>query len=203
MNTDKQGWLPIISAGLLLTFWIFFAVFLPMTEPYINWVMDDDWIWINTIGFIGSTLGILALYTIYFKIGSRGFLDRIALGLTIFGITILSSILFFESFILKGVALENKNLIDLNGSFYTFQPFKLASLIGGLLFSFGMTLLGVLMIKKRTFKRWSLLLLTIGSPLFGIVLVPGNLRLLGVLLYSIAFIAIGFQMLKRKNDNNT
>ena len=203
MNTDKQGWLPIISAGLLLTFWIFFAVFLPMTEPYINWVMDDDWIWINTLGFIGSALGILALYAIYFKIELRGFLDRIALGLAIFGITILTSILFFESFILKGIALENKNIIDLNGSFYVFQPFKLASLIGGLLFSFGMTLLGVLMIKKRTFKRWSLLLLTIGSPLFGIVLVPGNLRLLGVLLYSIAFIAIGFQMLKRKNDNNT
>ena len=203
MNNDKQGWLPITSASLLLTFWIFFAAFLPMKEPYINWVMDDDWIWINTLGFVGSTLGILSLFSIYLRINSRGLLERIAFGLSIFGIAVLTSILFFESFILKGIALENESLVDLNGSFYSFQPFKLVSLAGGIIFSAGMILLGFFMIKKKTFNRWSLILLIIGCPLFGIMLVPGNLRLLGVLLYSIAFISIGIQMLKRNNDNNT
>ena len=165
--------------------------------------MDDDWIWINTLGFIGSTLGILSLFSIYLTINTRGLLERVAFGLSIFGIAVLTSILFFESFILKGIAIENQALVDLSGSFYSFPPFKLASLAGGIIFSAGMMLLGVFMIKKKTFNRWSLILLIIGSPLFGIMLVPGNLRLLGVLLYSVAFIAIGVQMLKRDNDNNT
>ena len=198
MNKDKQGWLPIISASMLFIFWIFFAVFLPMTEPYINWVMDNDWIWVNTLGFTGSTLGIFSLYSIYYTIDSRKNLEAIAMGLSVFGIAILTSILFFESFILKGIALENESLIDLNAGFYAFVPFRLASLAGGMMFSAGMIILGIRMVQKKTFKRWSLLLLIIGCPLFGITIMPGNLRLLGVLLYSIAFIAIGVQMLKKE-----
>lgn len=203
MKQNKQGWLPIVSASMLLTFWIFFAVFLPMTEPYINWVLDSDWIWINTLGFIGSSLGVLSIYSIYQKISSRGNIEHIALGMAIIGVVVLTCILFFESFILKGIALENKNLIDLGGSFYAYKPFMIASLAGGILFSLGMILLGILMIQKKTFKRWSLIVLIIGCPLFGIMLVPGNFRLLGVLLYAIAFISIGSQMLKENNDNNT
>jgi len=202
MNHSIQGWMPIASAILLITFWIFFAIFLPMDRPYLQWVLDANWIWINILGFIGSALGVFALFSIQQHIYDKSIIDHALFGAAVFGVLILTSILFFECFILKGIALENEALINLDGSFYKYRPFQIANLTGGILFSLGIIGMAIKMIFRKTFKKWSLILLLIGCPLFGIVLVPGNLRLLGVLLYSIAFISIGMQMLKMKNNDS-
>ena len=197
-ETYKYGWFPIITAVLMLTFWILFAVFLPMQENYINWVMDNDWTWINVIGFAGSTFGAFALNAIFISLTNKNKLDLMAYGFALTGIIILTSILFFEAFILKGIAIENPDLINLNGSFYQYPLFKLANLSGGILLSVGFLILGIRMLAQRTFKTWKIILLIIACPLFGIVIMPGNIRLVGVLLYSVAFISIGIEMIKNK-----
>lgn len=202
-TNNRNGWFPIIAAVLMLSFWILFAVFLPMKEEYVNWVLDDDWTWINIIGFIGSAFGIFALQAIFSTIKGKNTVDRILFGTGVIGIVILTSLLFFETFILKGIALQNPELIDLNGSFYQYPIFKLANLLGGILLSISFFGLGVRMIILSTFKKWKLILLMIACPLFGIVIMPGNLRLLGVLLYAVSLIAIGIEMIKDTNTNKT
>jgi len=202
-NKHWYGWLPIIAAILMLSFWILFAILLPMQTEYIKWVMDSDWTWINLIGFIGSSFGVLALTAIFSFHPVKNIIDLFAFGLTILGILMLTCILFFEAFILKGIAIQNKDLINLNGSFYRYPIFQLASISGGILLTSGFLILGMRMLFQRTFKKWKLILLMIACPLFGIVKMPGNIRLLGVLLYSTAFISIGIEMINNKTDTKT
>lgn len=110
-----KGLFLISSGALLLIFWILFAVFLPMTEPYINWVMDPDWLWINSIGFTGSLLGLFAMNELRSKADTSDKLASLGYFFSIFGVIILTSLLFFEAFILKGIALQSPTLVDLDG----------------------------------------------------------------------------------------
>ena len=111
--------------------------------------------------------------------------------------------MFFESFILIGIAIQSPEIIDLNAGFYQENIFKMASLSGGLLLSAGALILGVSLIKRNIFKRWKVVTFMLACPMFGIVIMPGNVRLLGVLLYSISLIAIGVEMNKKTDANNT
>ena len=199
--SNLNGWFPIITAVLMLSFWILFAAFLPMQEEYLKWVLDDDWTWINLIGFVGSTFGVFALTAIFSTLRNKNYLDYIGYGVGIAGIVILTSILFFETFILKGIALQKPELIDLTQGFYQYSIFKLANVSGGILLTVGFIILGIKMLYLSTFKAWKIVLLMIACPLFGIVLMPGNVRLLGVLLYSISFIAIGIEMISNTDAN--
>ncbi len=200
MNTNArnsiEGLLPILSASLLLVFWGLFAAFLPMTEPYVQWVLDSDWTWINLIGFTGSMLGIFALIAIARYKGLDTFFEIIAFGSSVVGVGFLTSLLFFEAFIVRGIATSNPELINPSAGFYRETVFKFANLTGGLLYSVGILSLSGRMIVQKTFRRWKLILLMIGAPLFAITLVPGNLRIVGVLFSTIAFNGMGIEMLR-------
>jgi len=195
-----EGIFPILSASLLLIFWTTFAVFLPMNKEYIHWVMDEDWMWVNIIGFTGSILGIFSVTVIarFYKLKS-GF-DVLAYGSAMIGVVLLTSLLFFETFILKGIAKTNPELVNLTTGFYQEISFIISNLLGGVLYSMGMIFLSARMFMQKTFASWKIALLIIGAPLFTITLVPGNLRILGVLLSSIALIGMGVEMLKTKSS---
>jgi hypothetical protein len=197
-----SGWFPISTAVLLLLFWTLFAVFLPMQEPYVNWVMDSDWTWVNIIGFVGSLMGIFAFNSIAATLNSENNIDFIGYLIAVCGVAILTAILFFEAFILKGIAIQNPEIINLNEGFYQYFAFKTANLSGGILLTIGAIILGIRMIRESTFKKWKVILFMLACPMFGIVIMPGNVRLIGVLLYSISLIAIGIEMIKKTNANN-
>ncbi|RED43811.1 hypothetical protein [Seonamhaeicola aphaedonensis] len=199
----SSGWFPISTAVLMLVFWILYAVFLPMQEPYVNWVLDSDWTWVNVIGFVGSLMGIFALNSVYSVLNSEKTSDYIGYTIGISGVVILTAILFFEAFILKGIAIQSPEIINLNSGFYQENSFKIANLSGGLLLTIGALILGVSMVKRKIFKRWKVVMFMIACPTFGIVIMPGNVRLLGVLLYSISLIAIGVEMNKKTDANKT
>lgn len=205
MTTKKisSGWFPMSTAALMLIFWTLFAIFLPMQESYVNWVLDSDWTWINIIGFVGSLMGIFAFNTIASTLNSNNNIDFIGYFTAICGVTILTAILFFEAFILKGIAIQSPEIINLNSGFYQENAFKIANLSGGLLLTIGALILGVSMVKNKIFKRWKVVMFMLACPMFGIVIMPGNVRLLGVLLYSISLIAIGVEMNKITDANET
>jgi hypothetical protein len=193
---NKSGYPIIISSSLLFVFWILFAVFLPMQEEYIHWVMDSDWVWVNSVGFLGSLLGIFAINS-FFSNGQNSKTEGILYICSIAGIVIMTAILFFEAFILKGIAIQQADIVVLNEGFYLFAPFRLVSLLGGILLSVGIIGICIKYIKLRQLKSWKLITLAIGTPLFSLIIVPGNLRLLGVLLYFIGFLFIGIEIQKK------
>jgi hypothetical protein len=197
-----SGWFPISTAVLLLLFWTLFAVFLPMQEPYVNWVMDSDWTWVNIIGFVGSLMGIFAFNSIAATLNSENNIDFIGYLIAVCGVAILTAILFFEAFILKGIAIQNPEIINLNEGFYQYFALKTANLSGGILLTIGAIILGIRMIRESTFKKWKVILFMLACPMFGIVIMPGNVRLIGVLLYSISLIAIGIEMIKQLSYND-
>ena len=127
-NLLYSGWFPISTAALMLSFWILYAIFLPMQKAYIYWVLDNDWTWINLVGFMGSLMGIFALNSIFLILDSKRITDFIGYFIGVSGIVILTATLFFEAFVLKGIALENPNLIDLNSGFYQDITFRNATL---------------------------------------------------------------------------
>ena len=133
--------------------------------------------------------------------GLKGGLEKLGLVLAVLGAILLSSVLFFECFILKGLANADPSLIDPNGSFYNYAPFKYATLTSGLIFSSGMVLLCQALLREKAFKTNSLLMVMIGSPLFSIIYIPGNFRLFGVLIYCIGLISIGVKMLKSTDSS--
>lgn len=195
-NSICSGLTVIVSTGLLFVFWIFFAVFLPMSSPYNQWVADSDWFWVNSIGFTGSLFGVFAFQQFYSCKHSKTPFSLLLYLSGQIGIVILTCLLFFETFILKGIVIQNPDLVQLNHGFYTYTPFRLINIIGGGLFSIGTVGVSLSMMKDRSFKKWKLILLSCGAPLFGLVFVPGNLRLVGLLLYAIAYISIGLEMIK-------
>lgn len=200
-NSLSKSGLPIIlSSSLLFIFWILFAVFLPMQDPYLQWVLDSDWVWVNLIGFTGSLLGLFAINSI-FNLGSRTKIENLYYALSVAGIAIMTSILFFEAFILKGIALQNPEIIQLNEGFYLFTPFRFISLLGGFFLSIGIIGICVKFIRSKTLKVWKLIILAISTPLFSIIVVPGNLRLLGVLLYFVSLLSIGIEIEKRRRTS--
>jgi hypothetical protein len=199
-SLSTRGYPIVLSSSLLFVFWILFALFLPMQKDYIEWVMDPDWVWINLIGFSGSLLGVLAINS-YFEHISASMWKSIYYIFSISGIVIMTAILFFEAFILKGIAIQNEEMIVLNEGFYLYQPFRIVSLTGGLLLSLGIIGISWIHISSKTFKRWKVILLVIGTPMFSIILIPGNLRLVGVLLYFISFLLIGLEIEKKLKKN--
>lgn len=191
---ESSGWFTILTAILMLSYWTLFAVLIPMKEEYINWILDSDWVWVNSIGFVGSLTGIFAINSIFSILKSARSIDLIAYLMAVSGIVILTSILFFETFILKSIALVNPEIIDLNTGMHQSIVFQSVSIIGGILLSIGVIMLGIRLIIKKTFIRWKIVLFIIACPLFGIVYMPGNIRLLGIVLYTISLTAIGIEM---------
>ena len=195
---NKTGWFPIISGIALILFWILFALFLPMNEAYVNWVLDSDWVWINSIGFFGSTMGIFALYSIYSYGSPQNQLDKIGVIIGVAGIVLLSSLLFFEAYVLSILATIQPSIVNLNGELYTNPSFKAVSSLGGILLSIGVLFLSPGLFQQRTLNTWKIILLVISTPMFSLLFLPGNLRLLGVVLYSISLISLGIEINNQK-----
>lgn len=193
---NSGGYFLIASGGLMGAFWTLFALFLPMQEAYLNWVMNPNWTWINVIGFMGSLLGIFAIQTLYQLLNSSGVLIKLAYVLSVIGVVILTSILFFEAFILKGIAVEAEEMIKLGVGFYVHPPFETINLIGGIAMTFGMSVIGYHLLQQALVKRWKVIMLMISIPLFSLVVLPPNARLVGVLLYTISFIGLGIELVR-------
>lgn len=195
MKGKFKAWILILTGTLMFSYWILFALFLPMSEEYNKWILDPDWTWVNVIGYSASLFGVFSLIVFKDLLHAYDKIVAISFPISLVGAIGLSSILFFEGFILKGITLENDSIIRLNESFYLHGPFKVANLLSGILFSTGVLVLAIKMIDQKSFRKWSLIVLLISCPLFSIVLFPGNIRLVGVLLYTTAFVSLGVQQL--------
>lgn len=200
INLERLGWVLMLSGVSFLVYWLLYAMVLPMQQPYINWVLDPDWTWVNAFGFTSSAFGVFAVIALVAIPLKKSAFVWIGFVLSIIGIIILTSVLFFEAFILKGIALENASMVIIGDGFYLHAPFQGANLAGGIMFSTGLILLSSWLIKYKVFKVWKLVLLMISCPLFSLLIMPPNLRLVGVLLYAVSFTLIGLEWKKAHND---
>ena len=195
LNYKNLGALVTLSASVILpVYWITFAVALPMREKYITWVASRNWVWVNSVGFAGGIAGIFAVVIITVYLGP-GLLNYSTVALAIAGSVIMTSLLYFEAYILPGLVSAAPALVDQTGSLYTAPPFRIARLVGSIMFSLGFIVWGLVWITSGRLPLWASLCLISGAPLFSLVFLPGNLRLAGVLLYAAGLFGAGLKML--------
>jgi len=184
----------IFSAVLMPIYWILFAVFLPMKENYIRWVSSKNWIWVNSVGFLGAIMGMLASFFIAVYVG-ESLINYLLLTCVIIGSVMMTSLLYFEAYILPGMVSSAPALVDQSSILYNSKSFKLIRLLGSFIFGAGYIIWAVIWLLSGKIPVWSSICIMIGAPVFSAIYLPGNLRLLGILLYSAGLMGIGLQIL--------
>lgn len=193
--SDTSGaWVVLVAAVSFPVYWILFAIFLPMKEKYLNWVKSKNWIWVNSIGFVSVILGVFSAIFIANFIGPSTF-NYFATALVIVGAILMGSLLYFETYILPGLAATEPKLVDQSGPFYNSKSFIYIRNIGSFTIALGFVLWGVVWIQSGIVPLWQSLAVMIGAPLFAPVTMNGNVRLLGIFLYSAGLIGFGINML--------
>ena len=107
----------------------------------------------------------------------------------------MTSLLYFEAYILPGLVSVAPVLVDQTGPLYTAPPFRIVRLVGSIIFSVGFIVWGLVWIRSGRLPLWASLCLISGAPLFSLVFLPGNLRLAGVFLYAAGLFGAGLKML--------
>jgi hypothetical protein len=192
----------ISSAVFLLLFWFLYAILLPISEVPTNYhllVLDPDWLIVNGLGVIGFVLALVGVLGIFFK----QFNDLTALGMIGFLITFVGQVfynasIYYETFIWPILAQSDPSLIDMSsGPMYTNPVFFIMLILAGSLYAFGFLIFGYSTYKTESFPKWAVLLLVIGVVLFIPGFSPYIIRTLGVIVYAIGLVWVGYVLFKQ------
>jgi len=192
----------IFSAVLLLLFWFLYAILLPINEVTTNYhllILDPDWLLVNGLGVIGFILALVGVLGIFFKqfddlteLGMIGFL------ITFVGQAFYNASIYYETFIWPILAQSDPNLINMStGPIYSNPVFFIMLILAGSLYAFGFLIFGYSTYKTETFPKWAILLLVIGVALFIPGFSPYIIRTLGVIVYAVGLVWVGYMLTKQ------
>lgn len=191
------------SAVFLILFWFLYAILLPIDEVPTNYhllVLDPDWLIVNGLGVIGFVLALVGILGIFFK----QFNDLTELGMFGFLITFVGQVLYnagiyYETFIWPVLAESDPNLINLsNGPIYSNPVFFTMLLLAGSIYVIGFLIFGYSTYKTDFFPKWAIFLLVIGVVMFIPGFFPYLIRTLGIIVYSLGLIWVGFVLIKQE-----
>ncbi len=189
------GYLTLLAAVIMPVYWMAFAFALPMKKKYVDSVSSKNWVWVNSVGFFGAIISMFAVLFIARYLGVD-WLNCSAVAIVITGSVMMISLLYFEAYVLPGLVAPAPSLVDQTSSLHTFRSFRLIRLVGSLTLSLGYTAWGIIWIKSGRLPVWSSVCVIIGAPLFSSVFLAGNLRLVGVFIYSAELIGVALRMLR-------
>ncbi|UCH59868.1 MAG: hypothetical protein JSV61_16875 [Anaerolineales bacterium] len=199
-----SGFINIFSGLLMLAFWYLYAILLPyrqLSNTLSILVLDRHWTLVNVLGVSGSMLGILGLTGSFFvQLAKFGRLGLIGFLCAFLGATLLLGALLWDTIIWPILAQHDSTLLDFQGPIYsskTFVPFFVSA---GLVYSLGFILFGIATAQAGVLPGWGGIMLAIGAPLFGLGALFGSYqvipRTIGVTVFSIGLIWIGYSILK-------
>lgn len=199
-----SGFINIFSGLLMLAFWYLYAILLPyrqLSNTLSILVLDRHWTLVNVLGVSGSILGILGLTGSFFvQLAKFGRLGLIGFLCAFLGATLLLGALLWDTIIWPILAQHDSTLLDFQGPIYsskTFVPFFVSA---GLVYSLGFILFGIATAQAGVLPGWGGIMLAIGAPLFGLGALFGSYqvipRTIGVTVFSIGLIWIGYSILK-------
>jgi len=193
----------IVSAVCLLLFWFLYAILLPINEVPTNYhllILDPDWLLVNGLGVIGFVLVLVGVLGIFFK----QFNDLTELGMFAFLITVVGQVLYnagiyYETFIWPILAESDPNLVTLStGPIYSNPVFFMMQILAGSIYAIGFLIFGISTYKTNTFSKWAILLLVIGVVLFITGFFPYLVRTLGIIVYAIGLVWVGYTLIKQE-----
>ena len=193
----------IIAAVCLLLFWFLYAILLPINEVPTNYhllILDADWLLVNGLGVIGFILVLVGILGIFFKqFNELTELGMFAFLITIVGVVLYNAGMYYETFIWPILAVSDPNLVTLStGPIYSNPVFFMMQILSGSIFSIGFIIFGYSTYKTNTFSKWAILLLVIGVFLFIPGFFPYIVRTLGIVVYAVGLIWVGYILFKQE-----
>jgi len=200
------------AAGvLLLAFWYLYALLLPYQEldhTLSILVVDRHWVLVNLLGVAGSLCGLLGLVGMVMKtvdtLPKLGFIGFI---LAFFATVLFTATLVWDTLLWPILVKHNPALLDFNGPLYTSSTFVPFFIMTGVAYSAGCILFGLALAKSGGLPYWGCLLITTGTPIFGLGAMFGKLqiypRTLGITLLCVGLLIIGSVMISPKQGKWT
>jgi hypothetical protein len=190
---DWGGMLTVLVGALLVLFGVLPTLFLPTSDPLLQWVLDPDWSWLNGLALIMTVLTPLALTSIYLEqVEGAGRLGFVGFVMAFLGSMLFSSVQFDEAFLWPILAAEAPGFLDPVGPMLTDPGFSTVYLLMGMLFILGFILFGIATLRANVFPRAAAVLLIMGVPLFaGGMFFPPLVRAAGALLAGAGLIWMG------------
>jgi len=200
------GTFSIISGSLMIAYWYLYALVLPYQELSATFSilpLDKDWTWVNMLGVMGASLGLVGLFGMYLSIAETSSNWNFVAFLTAFlGTLFLCATLIWDTIIWPILARHDASLLDFNGPIYPNKLFLGFFITAGLLYAVGYLWFGIALYNSEYFPNLVGLILAIGAPLFGLgplfgihQVIP---RSIGITLMGSAQIWIGFIMFNWK-----
>ena len=204
-----SGFFNIIFGAIFLIYWSLYGLFLPFKEystSIIPLVSDPDWVWINSLGAFAPIFGIIGITGIFYLQKDKGKWGAIAgFILTVFGLTLVSAQMFWETYIWKIISLSHSDLLSYDGPLYNNAVLFGVMVAGAVIFSLGYFLLGIYSRNIDALPSLGLQLLVIGAPLFGLATLFGPIqqiiRIIGIAGLSSGLIILGIRMQKIKDPD--
>ena len=199
-----SGYFNVIFGAAFLIYWILYGLFLPFKEystSIVPLVQDPDWVWINSLGAFAPLFGIVGVTGLFYIQKDHGKWGAIAgFILTLFGLTLVSAQMFWETYIWKIISLSYPDFLSYDGPLYNNAVLFGVMVAGAVIFSIGYFLLGIYSRNIDTLPSLGLQLLIIGAPLFGLASLFGPIqqiiRIIGIAGFSSGLIILGTQMIK-------
>jgi hypothetical protein len=196
--TEVLSVLLSVSGILLMVWWLLLGLIQRLGgagNSLAELVIVSSWLPVNILGLLATLLLILGLSGILTgntpDLGTFGFLGVL---LSISGAALFTAVQFDETFIWPLMATHGGELLEPEGPMFTDPSFFTSYIVMGVFFAVGFIFLSVQSLKRRIFPVVPSIFLLTGAVLFaGGVLVPVAVRTVGVLLFGIALIWIGFR----------
>jgi hypothetical protein len=197
-----SGYFNIFFGTVFLVYWCLYGLLLPFKEApasILPLVSDPDWVWINSLGAFMPMFGIVGVTGIFYMQVHQGKLGAMAgYILTVFGLTLVSAQMFWETYIWKIISLSYPDFLSYDGPLYNNSVLVGVMVAGAIIFSIGYFLLGIYSRNIETLPSLGLQLLIIGAPLFGLASLFGPIqqiiRIIGIVGFSSGLIILGVQM---------
>jgi hypothetical protein len=198
-----SAYLNIFSGIALLIYWFAFAIFMPYRELSTTLsilVKNRNWVWINTLGVIGATAGLMGQAGIFvFQMESASWVTSAGFYIATLGTTLLIGTMLWETVLWPILVKHQESLLDFQGPIYTSKVFLPFFIIAGLIYSLGYILVGIGIVQAGMLPATAGILIAIGAPTFGLGSMFGKFqvypRTAGITMMSIGLVWIGFGML--------
>jgi hypothetical protein len=196
--------LTIAEAGLLLLLGVAPLLLLDAGDSPVAWVRDSAWPVLSVLAFAFTGVVpfiLLGLYTC--EIEEMGALGLTGLVIALIGLLPYIGFQFDMAFVWPVLVATTPELVDFAGPMFRDPRFALVHFWMGPVYSIGVLVFGIAMIRARVFPRAASVLLTVGMILvMGILFPPFVLRTMGAVLSAPALGWMGLVLWSKASERS-
>lgn len=202
---QKLGAYAVIVGAVLFAAWAVCWTFLmPIEEESRNFLLivtNPNYLWINTLAFVGIILTIFGFTAIYSRMfqtaGWLGFFGYLSISIAYI---LQAAALSQEIFVYPAIAAHGPAVALLGKNLLFKQPLvELFDIIFSISILIGVLLFGAALIRSREFKKWGGVCFLAGAVIYAAgSLVSSYLGVFGVMIFAAGCLGLGLNLMKEE-----